>query len=375
MFKTTRTVNAFCPHPFQRLKVTPEGNVSMCCFQYRDCLGNILFKSFEDIWFGPVAKKIREMTANKEFHPSCLTESCPYRYKPLVDQPVEHFTYPREFELDLPTQHCNIGGEDPSPERPACLMCERHLYMHKHVDRLNEVCVKLRPYVRYIRALHIQGIAEAFWKDRIFEIFDHLGVEKYKEKVTVSTTTNGTILTKARRERWFDYPLSSCTFSIDASTPETFKLIRRIDAYDAIVRNLMAFAEERKPGQGLRIHNNINLFNINEVVGMVEVAARAKVDFIDFNATYNTPGICVDENSAWLFHKAQQDIMAAGEKYGVKVTFMRNLSLDYEIEPRLVEITMPGVKDVAEKLAVPVETIYKMAEESPHIKIRGVATL
>ena len=67
--------------------------------------------------------------------------------------------------------------------------------------------------------------------------------------------------------------------------------------------------------------------------------------------------------------------MAAGEKYGVKVTFMRNLSLDYEIEPRLVEITLPGVKDVAEKLAVPVETIYKMAEESPHIKIRGVATL
>lgn len=375
MFKSSTTVKSFCPHPFQRLKVNPEGFASMCCFQYRGCLGNILDSNMEDIWFGVMANEIRETTLKTQLHEACLTESCPYRHTKLQEQQVDFFAYPREFELDLPTQHCNIGGEDPSPEHPACLMCERHLFYHKHIDRLDEVCLKLKPYVRYIRGLHIQGIAEAFWKDRIFEILDLLGIDDYKNRIIISTTTNGTILTKSRRERWFSYPNSSMTFSIDASTPETFKLIRRVDMYEQVIDCLLAYSAERGPGHRLMIHNNINLLNINEVTGMVELAARAKVDCIDFNATYAAPGICVDDQSAWLFHKAQERILEVAKSLNVRVSFMRNLALDYPIKKDLIEITMPGLKEASEKLDVPLETLYKMVGRSPHTKILSYPTL
>ena len=78
MLKTTTIVNAFCSYPFQRLKVTCEGDVTMCCFQQRKCLGNILKRSLEDIWFSPLAEAIRKETIEGRLHPKCQIKSCPF---------------------------------------------------------------------------------------------------------------------------------------------------------------------------------------------------------------------------------------------------------------------------------------------------------
>jgi hypothetical protein len=339
----------------------------MCCFQYRKSLGNILKEGFQGIWFGPIAESVRNETLAKRFHPSCQTQSCPYLHlKELPMQETEFKQFPVEFELDLPNQHCNIGGLDPTEEHPACLMCERHLFYEKQEDRLDEVCALLNPYVKHIRALHIQGIAEAFWKDRIFEVLEKLGVPQYKKQITISTTTNGTILNEARRKRWFTYPRSVITFSIDAATSETFKLIRRVDMFDKVVETMKSYAKEKKKGQQLRIHNNINLLNIHEVVGMVKLGAECGVDNIDFNPTYNTPGICIEQETAYLFAQAQEKITQASKDYGVKVSFMRNLTLDFEIqEPQLIQINLSSIKNIAKQLAIPVSKLTDIANNMP----------
>lgn len=353
MLKIQETVNAFCSHPFRRIKISAEGDATMCCFQHRKCLGNLLELSLEDLWHGKVAQAVREETLAGRLHPACLTKSCPLVH--LKDRPTQevlHFAYPREFEIDLPNQHCNIGGEEPTEEHPACLMCERHLFYVKQEDRLNEVCQKLQPYIHYVNHVHIQGVAEPFWKDRIFEIIDNLGIEPHKNQIMVTTTTNGTIFTQARQERFLKYPNSSVTFSIDACTPETFKLIRRVDMYDKIVENLMAYASQRREGQHLRIHNNINLLNLHEVVGMVELAAKANC-LVEFNPTYNAPMICVNESNVHLFQKAQDDILAAAKRLGVQVGFMRDFALDFgaKIESK-VEVTSKDLALSAKRLGI-----------------------
>jgi molybdenum cofactor biosynthesis enzyme MoaA len=142
-----------------------------------------------------------------------------------------------------------------------------------------------------------------------------------KMKSTISTTTNGSTLTPSRRRRWFEYPKSVTTFSIDAATPTTFELIRRMKVFDQVTSNLVACVKERKPGQVIRIHNNINKLNIHEVVEMVEFAAKSGVDEVEFNPTYHTPDICVDYHSAHAFAKAQQDIVDAAQRLGVKAVF------------------------------------------------------
>jgi hypothetical protein len=133
---------------------------------------------------------------------------------------------------------------------------------------------------------------------------------------------------------------------------------------------LTACIKERKPGQIIRIHNNINKLNLHEVVGMVELAAQCGVDEVEFNPTYHTPDICVDYHSAHAFAAAQQQIVEAAKRLGVKATFMRNLALDFEIrEPELVQIGFSRLRETAEILAIPVERLVELADDSPHMEV------
>jgi MoaA/NifB/PqqE/SkfB family radical SAM enzyme len=315
------------------MKVNCEGDVTMCCFQQRKCLGNILKQSFEEIWSGPIAEAVRADTLKNKLHSTCSCDTCPFIHiQNELDKHMFEFGdigLPLQMEIDLPTQHCNIGGENPNEKNPACIMCERHTRFVKQEDKLNEVCLKLKPYVRHLKELHIQGVSEPFWKDKIFEITELLGADQFKHKINITTVTNGTILTKQRIERWLEYPNSCVTFSLDASTPETFKKIRILDAYEKIVDNLIIIASLRTPTQRLKIHNNINTLNVREVVGMVELAALVKVDALEFNPTYFTPDIEVNAGNAYLFKEAQQSIIDASRRLGVNVYFLRNLALNY----------------------------------------------
>lgn len=338
MLDIVRNQFAFCSYPFTRFKVTCEGYVTMCCFQERKCLGNLLDHTLEEIWFGPLAEEIRKETLNGELHSTCsATGSCPYhrRFERAQQGFLQH-RYPTMFEIDLPAQHCNIGGETPTEKNPACLMCERNWKFPEEFyeeDHLKEICEKLKPYVKNLTGLHVQGVAEPFWKDRIFEILEWLNVEPYKEKIAISTTTNGTLMNEARRRRFLEYPNSSITWSIDASTPEVFKKIRRWDAYDKIVANMKAYAAERKQGQAMMIHNNINLVNIGDVEGMVRLASEVGVDRVDFNPTENVPDICVNADNVHLFRDAQIKIMKEARRLRMYTTFMRDFTLDFEEPP------------------------------------------
>lgn len=332
--------NAFCNYPFQRLKIDPEGNCAFCCFQRRKSLGNILESSLEEVWNNPIAKQIRKETLEGKLHTSCAIESCPFYWqKELKEIQFLEYDFPVQFEIDLPNTHCNIGGTSPTPDT-ACLMCERANPKFKpHVDRIDEVCEKIKPFMKFANGVHIQGVAEPFWKDRIFEIIDMAGIEPYKEKITISTTTNGTILSDKRIEKWLSYPNTCITFSLDSATPETYKKIRKLDAYHAVVKSLMKIAERRKGLQGLFIHNNINMINILEVKGMVELAAKAKVNEINFNPTYNLEGLVISDQNAHIFKKAESEIIETAKRLNVQIAFVRNMTLNYNTE-NLVQLKL-----------------------------------
>jgi len=322
-------VEAFCDRPFTRMKVTPEGDVSVCCFQNRNTIGNLLEDSFEEVWTGLKARSIRDSTADGKLHRTCITDNCPFVTVDLDSRNISYGKYPSMIEFDLPTQHCNIGGENPSADTPACLMCERSTHFVRQKDRLDEVCEIVKPYVKYLNHVHIQGVSEPFWKNRIFELTDLLDLYSYKDQLSLSSTTNATILTEEKRSRFLEYPSSYLTFSLDASTPGTYRILRVWDAYDNVIENLMAYSAERtKENQQIIIHNNINLININEVVGMVEVAADCGSDKLEFNPTYAVETICVNESNAKLFKKAEDEIKAAAERLKVDVTFVRPLDLN-----------------------------------------------
>lgn len=347
MLKTFQKKQVFCPHPFNRIKVDPAGYATMCCFHQRRCLGNILDSGFESVWNSPLAQEIRAATLENKLHPTCASETCPYiELEKDLHKQIHHEVriteaspapLPRTLEVDLPTQWCNIGGLKPTKENPACIMCERHTRFQEQEDRLRDVCKLLSKYK--FDTIHIQGVAEPFWRDRVFEVVDDLGIWPNKDTIQVTSTTNGTVLTENRIKKWLELPHTSMTFSIDASIPETYIRIRRIDAYFKIVKALKQYSELRDPSrQFLRIHNNINLINVNEVIGMVALAAEANVDSLEFNPTYRTPGICVNEHNFHLFKKAEEQILETAAELNVNVTFLRKLTLNYCDEPNLIQL-------------------------------------
>jgi MoaA/NifB/PqqE/SkfB family radical SAM enzyme len=319
---------AFCFYPFTKLKIDSAGDCSFCCFHTRKCLGNILEYSLEEIWNSDLAKEIRTTTLQNQMHRTCAVDSCPFyhiRNNLQKNFSVRQARVPIDIELDLPMQHCNIGGEDPKPGT-ACIMCERALDYHRQVDRVDDVCDKLKPYSEKFKSLHIQGVAEAFWKNKLFDVVERIGIKPSGTRIT--TFTNGTIFSGDKLDKWLNYPWSCLTFSIDAATPETYKKIRIWNAYDRIIANMKEFAKRRSVNQTLQIHNNINMLNIHEVKGMVEVAADVGVDMISFNPTYNLAGLIVDQSNMHLFARAQDEIKETAQRLNVKVEFLRALTLD-----------------------------------------------
>lgn len=345
-------LNAFCEFPWTRARITSEGKVAMCCFQRQDPLnsesayiGNLLDNTFEEIWFSELADDIRASTMEGKLHKRCQVPGCPYLQMktPYYAKKVVYDAFPTFLELDLPNTHCNVGLEKPNAEHPACIMCERAGgpdVFKPETNRLQEVLPKLIHIVQNLKQIHIQGIAEPFYKGLFFEILDALQFDRFADKITISTTTNGTLFKPQVRQDYLRrVPHSITNFSIDAATPETFQKIRILPVFDKVLENLYAFSAERvRNRQFLRIHNNLNIHNVHEVMGMVAIAHKANVEYVEFNPTdgFNTE-ILVSEKNCGLFKKAQEDIIDECKRLKVPVNFIR--PLDMGMTDRLIQIS------------------------------------
>jgi MoaA/NifB/PqqE/SkfB family radical SAM enzyme len=313
-------------------------------------IGNLLENTFDEIWFGQVAEEIRQHTIEGKLHKKCRCPGCPFvaMKAPYPKKNVVYNEYPNFLEIDLPNTHCNVGGMSPDPiTSPACIMCERSApHFKPEKNHLFEVLDKLKHIVPNLHQIHIQGIAEPFLITRqdgylLFDVLDALDFDAYKEKITLSVTTNGTLFKKSVREEYLRRaPHSITNFSIDAATPETFKAIRIFDCFDKVIENMNAFSKERvRDRQFLRIHNNINIMNVHEVVGMVQLAHRANVEYVEFNPTNGfNHKILVNKNNCGLFAKAQQDIIDECKRLNVPYNFIRDLDLG--LTGQLVQITL-----------------------------------
>lgn len=327
---------------FQRPPNSDAGIVHLKSSHYDSAyIGNLRTQNFDEIWFSILADEIREQTIAGDLHPLCQVPGCPFWAK--ESRKAEKITfgeYPDFLEIDLPNFHCNVGLEKPSPEHPACIMCERaNPLFQAEEDHLQEVLSKIKYLMPHLRQIHIQGIAEPFWQDYFFKVLDWLEFDNYADKITISTTTNGIPLNERRRTEYLRRcPKSITNFSIDAATPETYKVIRILPVFDEVLENLYAFSKARvRARQFLRIHNNINIVNVGEVVGMVQIAHKANVEYVEFNPTdgFNHL-ILVNETNCGKFQKAEADIIEECQRLAVPYNFIR--PLDLGLTDNLVQI-------------------------------------
>lgn len=156
---------SYCSLPMTKLIINSDGFVSMCCYQV-DQIGNIREQDLLEIWNSEEAKKIREVTLQGNLHPICSSWNvCPFLVQEKENIPFlgyKKFSYPTRIEIDLPDSFCNIGGENPSEENPACIMCIRNHRKPQQKDLTDLMCKKVKPLMPYLKHLCILGIAKPF---------------------------------------------------------------------------------------------------------------------------------------------------------------------------------------------------------------------
>jgi MoaA/NifB/PqqE/SkfB family radical SAM enzyme len=343
-------IQAFCSKPHNLVKVSSDGNVNMCCHQNTNYLGNLFEKPFEDIWFSNFAEDVRNQTKNNKLHPMCDTKECPFKYKNLIQESktieADARGYPIHLEFDLHGSHCNFGGTDPNPEN-CCIMCPRsridfkqHLLLNP--DRTDELIEKIKHIIPNLEIINILGIAEPFWKGKIFEILEKINFSKYQEQISLWTTSNASVFNEEQQEKLLKITKKTdIHFSLDAASDETFFKIRRNHSFKTCCKNIKNWCKKRNSSgeHYVRLHNNINMLNVHEVSDMVLMAKDMQVDLLVLIPTHDCGGthsaikdIIVNQNNFYKFKKAEKDAVKLANKINQNIFFSRPLALNFELK-------------------------------------------
>jgi hypothetical protein len=324
----------YCNFPFSRLKISESGDVKHCCYQ-KGYLGNVFDQDILELWNSRLTMDVRNSIYRGELHSLCRSEACPFMYTQFSNhfgsvEPLFPSSYPRILELDLPNTHCNIGGLSPTPET-ACFMCPRAAVdFVASEDVTDRIIDRIRHLTPHIDAFQVAGIAESFWKGRIFEVLEGMGYSAYRDKINVIAYTNGTLFDDVVQRRWIDtVSRSRLSFSLDAATEETYFKIRRARLYGRVVENIRRYMAVKPVGHVCVIQNNLNLLNVGEAVRMVEVAANLGVSLgftltLTCSGVENTMGLVQDGNNVGIFESCEREVRLAAQELGVELHFQRS---------------------------------------------------
>jgi len=309
---------AFCPLPYTKMIINAYGDITMCCHIGSEKLGNVLRDDLLEVWKSKKAEKIRKDTSNNVLARPCSNApNCPFHMKKKIPFSFEvDPDYPIYLEICLPATHCNIGGKKPT-SKTACLMCIRsHSMPWDQIDITDKICEKIKPLLPHIKKFCVLGIAEPFWKDEVFRIFEMINFKSYKDNITFETNHNVTCFGERTQDRFLkEVCKSNLQFSLDAATPETYVKIRRLDAYDLCIKNLKSWMKKKNFRHKVTIWNNINMLNVHEMKQMVQVAIDLNVESIYMLPTHNQNNkvhlseIIINEKNVHIFQKNSIEAM------------------------------------------------------------------
>lgn len=350
----------YCGLPYTKLILNSWGEVSMCCHQLTQ-LGKIDEKTnILDLWNSDLAKEIRKTMDAGNLHSACTSwNSCPFIVKEKKMFPHKRYIgsiYPMYLEICLPDKHCNVGGEVPNENNPACIMCRRNFNIPSQPDITEFLCEKAKPLMPHLKYLCVLGIAEPFWKDAVFKIFDKLEFYRYKNRIEFTTNTNGICLNEKVTKKFFEsVEMSDLSWSFDSATPVTYQKIRRLDSFDFVVKNLKNWIKIRNDYGGkdkhkVCIYNNINMLNVHEMTMMVNLAYEWGVDKMVMLPTYDQSGVVqlgelmMCAKNIKMFKKESEKAMSRSKDLGVNLVYSKRFDVippPMFNEQQLIDLQIP----------------------------------
>jgi hypothetical protein len=332
-------MKSYCYLPWTRIKIDANGDYQSCCHQ-SNYYGNLIKEnlSIEDAFKSQQLREVKVATLNRTLHEGCNNKQCPHYFKSLERNiEVTLNKYPDQIELNLPSTWCNIGGLNPTPDT-TCIMCPRssvsYMKSQEGIDSTEELLDKIRPVIPHVKSFTVLGIAEPFWKGRVFEILDAVDWRAHMEGKWFWTYSNATIFGKKFQDLFLnEYTThSSIGFSVDAASPETYIKIRRLDYYNTVQRNLEMYfnaVSKMEAGRDKSFTTyNINILNLHEMEDTLRFSNSIGAERVQYSLTYESvPGIALsndllcNENNWQLFWEKQQRVEQLAKELNQQVEF------------------------------------------------------
>lgn len=269
-----------CKVPFEQLQFFADGNAYGCCPSLVNnySLGNIIEKSYEEVWHGQKAQALRDSVLNGDYR-FCNLESCislanlknDSKYNCSDGEWTETITRknPKEVHFNIDVA-CNV----------CCLMCrDNHLFMSEAEQYEKIIDTKLLPLLEDAEKVYLDGSGEIFASKLCRKLVSKITANY--PKIRFNIITNGILADEKNfEELGLKNRITTIELSVHAYTKETYDKIVRGGNYEKLMKNLKYLAELKKKGEIPFIWLNyvVTVYNYKELIDFQKFANELGVN-------------------------------------------------------------------------------------------------
>lgn len=278
--------NLVCDTMFHTYEIESTGQVSCCCTTFiNERIGNLICQDFDKIWRSNVHKILCLSAANKTYT-FCKKDMCPvlmgkakYQYENSYEESEQYRKIedkPKVMLISIDSS-CNLYCA-------SCRNCVKVL-QGAELKKAEIMADKLLSddNLDHSEFIIMAGNGEVFFS----KIYERIwSSTKTKHVKRFRLLSNGTMFTRAKWDRFMAGRTSevAVTFSIDAATEETYRVLRRGGHFEQLMENLKFASELRKTGRlgYFQISFVVQRKNYQEMPDFVRLGKELGVDKVFF---------------------------------------------------------------------------------------------
>lgn len=288
----------YCLTPFNSIHINPAGNVNIClCPSWQPTfIGNIYQSSLQELLDSPLARAIRKSIIDGTYS-YCNENQCPLIINDALNSwdavpaNIQHqledparFNMPYEIAFNG-DRTCNLS----------CPSCRTKVIKvgDDELDRQKELANKVYnnlfsiPCDQPINFI-TSGSGEVFASPLLLSLLEKITLDKFPN-FKLNLHTNG-LLAQSRwnRIQHLESKITQITVSIDAATPDTYRVVRRGGEWADLMNN-MQFIVEQKKKLNFKLHARliVQKQNYKEIAQFYDLCQSLEIDRVEYSRLIN----------------------------------------------------------------------------------------